>query len=312
MRKIKLMFFSLITAFSLVVCSSAQATGNELCYAARIGDFEKLKKALANGANPDHKCSGINRALHIATEHGHIGMVKALLNAGANPKLKDLYENTAYDVAIKEGNDRIAAILRGSTVAPKLVIELPPDTKGNKAEHVFENAWRNIVVIRQGDGQGSGVIIRSNVVATNCHVVNGNDDIIIYKHDNRRASADTLFGATIRRRDIARDLCLLSVPGLQGAATTARQYDTLKIGEDVYAIGSPQGLDLSLSSGLVSQLRYGTNGRYIQTDAAISPGSSGGGLFDSNGNLIGILTEKIVGENVEGIGFAIPADLVLR
>ena len=317
MRKIKLRIFLLITAFSLVVCSSAQlippTTGNELCSAANSGDFLRLQRTLTWGANPDHKCWGINRALHIATEHGHIRMVKALLNAGANPKLKDLHGNTAYDVAIKEGNDRIAAILRGDTFDPKPVIqELPSETKGNKAEHVFENAWRSIVLIKQGDGQGSGVIIRSNVVATNCHVVNGNDDIIIYKHDNRRASTDTLFGATIRRRDIARDLCLLSVPGLQGAATTARQYDTLKIGEDVYAIGSPQGLDLSLSSGLVSQLRYGTNGRYIQTDAAISPGSSGGGLFDSNGNLIGILTEKIVGENVEGIGFAIPADLVLR
>ena len=102
MRKIKLMFFSLITAFSLVVCSSAQATGRELCRAADSGDFARLTIALASGANPDHKCHSINRALHIATEHGHIGMVEALLNAGANPKLKDIYGNTAYDVAIKE------------------------------------------------------------------------------------------------------------------------------------------------------------------------------------------------------------------
>lgn len=324
MKIIKSAILSLIIAFSLTTHPSAYATGYDLCRAADQGDFARLKKALANDANPDHKCSGINRALHIATEHGHVRMVKALLKAGANPKLKDLFGNTALDVAIKEGNDKIAAILRGSkpksnsvpqdssseTPAPKLIASLPQE--GNTAEHVFESAWRSIVVVKQGEIQGSGVIVRPNVVATNCHVVDSYSDIVVYKHDNRRASTDTLFDATIRRQNISKDFCLLDVPGLQGIVTAARRYDTLKIGEDVYAIGSPKGLDLSLSSGLISQLRRSTNNRYIQTDAAISPGSSGGGLFDSNGNLIGILTEKIADEDVEGIGFAIPADLVLK
>ena len=68
---------------------------------------------------------------------------------------------------------------------------------------------------------------------------------------------------------------------------------------------------MSLSTGIISQLREGTNLRYIQTDAAFSPGSSGGGLFDSQGNLIGILTKKLTTEGAEGLGFAIPADLAL-
>jgi len=89
-----------------------------------------------------------------------------------------------------------------------------------------------------------------------------------------------------------------------------RKYDSLKVGENVYGLGAPQGLDLSISLGLISQLRTHDGNRYIQTDAAISPGSSGGGLFDSAGNLIGILTAKITDAGVEGIGFAIPADLV--
>ena len=63
---------------------------------------------------------------------------------------------------------------------------------------------------------------------------------------------------------------------------------------------------------MISQLRELDGDRFIQTDAAISPGSSGGGLFDSKGNLIGILTAKIVDKAAEGIGFAIPADLVLE
>ena len=182
----------------------------------------------------------------------------------------------------------------------------------NIAAQVFEQSWRSVVMVVNGDGQGSGVIIRPNIVATNCHVVNEGGGIVVYKPDNRRVDTDAPYAATIRRADERRDFCLLDVDGLWGVPATVRQYDTVKIGEDVYGLGAPRGLDLSLSSGLVSQLREIGGQRYLQTDAAISPGSSGGGLFDSKGNLIGILTAKISDESTEGIGFAIPADLVLE
>lgn len=104
---------------------------------------------------------------------------------------------------------------------------------------------------------------------------------------------------------------MLDVDGLWGVPATVRKYGTLKVGEDVYGLGAPQGFDLSISSGIVSQLRTNDGNRYIQTDAAISPGSSGGGLFDSEGSLVGIMTAKIADKGVEGIGFAIPADLAL-
>ena len=181
----------------------------------------------------------------------------------------------------------------------------------NIAERVFENTWRSVVVVTNGDGQGSGVIIRPNIVATNCHVVDEGGTIAVYKSDNRRADTDTAFSATIRHSDTDKDFCLLNVDGLWGISATVRKYDTMKIGETVYALGAPKGLDLSISSGLVSQLRSIDGEQYIQTDAAISPGSSGGGLFDAEGNLVGIMTWKIAAENAEGIGFAIPADLVL-
>ncbi len=178
------------------------------------------------------------------------------------------------------------------------------------AEKVFENAWRSVVIVTTEDGQGSGVIIRPNVVATNCHVVDGGGEIIVYKSDNRRA--DTPFAATIRRADDEQDFCLLDVAGLWGVPATVRRYDTLKVGETVYGLGAPQGLDLSLSDGLISQLREMRGTRFIQTNAAISPGSSGGGLFDGEGNLVGIMTLKISDESVEGIGFAIAADLAME
>jgi len=185
----------------------------------------------------------------------------------------------------------------------------PKDT--NIAAHVFENTWRSVVVVQNGDGQGSGVIVRPNIIATNCHVVDGRGSIVVYKADNRRADTETAFPATIRQSDEDKDFCLLDVAGLWGVPVTVRKYDTLSVGEDVYGLGAPQGLDLSLSGGVISQLRELRGNRFIQTDAAISPGSSGGGLFDSKGNLIGILTAKIVDKAAEGIGFAIPADLVL-
>ena len=191
-------------------------------------------------------------------------------------------------------------------------IALAPTPKAvNRAARVFENAWRSVVVVVTDDGQGSGVIIRPNIVATNCHVVDGGGGIVVYKSDKRRANTDAAFSATIRRADAARDFCLLDVDGLWGIAATVRRYDTLEVGEDVYGLGAPRGLDLSLSDGLVSQLREVDGQRVIQTNAAISPGSSGGGLFDSESNLIGILTSKISDKSTEGIGFAIPADLAL-
>ncbi|MDD9859193.1 MAG: trypsin-like peptidase domain-containing protein [Nitrospira sp.] len=88
-----------------------------------------------------------------------------------------------------------------------------------------------------------------------------------------------------------------------------RKASSLSIGEQVYAIGTPRGLDYSLSAGVVSQLRSDADDApFIQTDATVAPGSSGGGLFDAKGNLVGITTEKISdGE----ITFAIPTEWIL-
>ncbi len=179
------------------------------------------------------------------------------------------------------------------------------------ATGVFENAWRSVVVIVSQENQGSGVIIRPNIVATNCHLVSEGGSILVYKSKDRKVDANSPFYASIHRADVDRDFCLLNVDGLWGIPATVRKFDSLKIGENVYGLGAPQGLDLSISLGLVSQLRSHGGNRYIQTDVAISPGSSGGGLFDSAGNLVGIMTAKISDESVEGIGFAIPADLTL-
>ena len=199
-----------------------------------------------------------------------------------------------------------------TNIAPR--VATAPDLPSNAAAVAFENGWRSVVVIKTDESQGSGVIIRPNLVATNCHVVDDGTAIIVYKANNRRAQKDEEFRAQIHRAHEARDLCLLEVSGLWGIPANLRRTDSLTVGESVYAIGAPQGLDYSLSAGVISQLRKeeGESIPLIQTDAAISPGSSGGGLFDAQGNLVGITQSKIVDDSAEGIGFAIPADWILQ
>ena len=202
--------------------------------------------------------------------------------------------------------------LPSTNITPRVAVA--PALPSNAAAVAFENGWRSVVVIKTDESQGSGVIIRPNLVATNCHVVDDGTAIIVFKANNRRAQKDEVFHAQIHRAHKARDLCLLEVAGLWGVAANLRRTDSLTVGESVYAIGAPQGLDYSLSAGVISQLRIeeGESLPLIQTDAAISPGSSGGGLFDAQGNLVGITTRKGVGDQVEGISFAIPADWILQ
>ena len=296
--------------------------GTALMVAALEGHPQVAKMLLDAGANPNARGTDGWTALLLAASEEKPAVAKVLLECGANPHIKNNHGKSAWDWATRHllilpvFVQYQAKIARGwlpsSCKNQRIITAAASPTTTNNAAQIFENVWRHVVVIRQGENQGSGVIVRPNVVATNCHVVDNSGDIVIYKHDNRRASTDTLFNATIRKHDDARDFCLLNVPNLGGNSAKVRRYGMLEIGEDVYAVGSPKGLDLSLSSGLISQLRQGGGKRFIQTDAAISPGSSGGGLFDSDGNLVGILTSKLVDEEVEGIGFAIPADLAIE
>ena len=193
-----------------------------------------------------------------------------------------------------------------STTQP--ATDLPAAT--NSAATVFDSVWRSVVYIADDDGQGSGVIVGRDTVATNCHVVTAKK-IGVFPPATREATADEAIRASVLHRDKKRDFCLLRVAGVGGRIAKIRKFNTLKIGEAVYAIGAPEGQELTLSDGLISQLRRRDGRRLIQTNAAISHGSSGGGLFDARGNLIGITTAVITADDAANIGFAIPAELAL-
>ncbi|MFZ6874427.1 trypsin-like peptidase domain-containing protein [Undibacterium sp. Di27W] len=148
---------------------------------------------------------------------------------------------------------------------------------------------------------GSGVVIAPEVVITNCHVTRPG---VQYK----AKIGKEVLAATVTMADEEFDLCRLSVPGSTAPAVSLGSTDSLRIGQKVFAIGAPQGLDLTISDGIVSALRPLSTGKVIQTTAPISPGSSGGGLFDAAGRLVGIMTfQHKLGQN---LNFAVPADWI--
>lgn len=157
---------------------------------------------------------------------------------------------------------------------------------------------------------GSGVIVSAEgYVLTNNHVIDGADDIQIVFADGRRAAA------RVRGTDPESDLAVLKVEGDTFPAITFGALDRVQVGDFVLAIGNPFGLGGTVTLGIVSALgrnHLGINRfeDFIQTDAAINIGNSGGALVDTAGNLIGI-NSNIVSQSggSQGIGFAIPVSL---
>lgn len=164
---------------------------------------------------------------------------------------------------------------------------------------------------RQPVSLGSGFIIDAGgIVVTNNHVIDGADDIMVKLHDGRE------FSAVVKGRDRETDLAVLQLeaPGVKFPFVSFGGDDKARVGDWVVAIGNPFGLGGSVTVGIVSarnrDINSGQYDDFIQTDAAINRGNSGGPLFDMDGNVIGVNTAIFsqTGGSV-GVGFAIPADL---
>lgn len=188
-----------------------------------------------------------------------------------------------------------------------LLLFYPAFLYGKTPSKIFEMVSPTVVLIRTYDilgkaqSFGSGVIVEKGVVATNAHVVKNSSAI-------RVVSQKMEYAATILHLDSERDVCTLSVAGLKGEQARKGKTKSLKIGERVYVIGAPQGLELTLSDGLISGLRPVPGGQYLQITAPISPGSSGGGLFDSQGRLIGLPTFYLT--EGQQLNFAVPVEWI--
>lgn len=150
---------------------------------------------------------------------------------------------------------------------------------------------------------GSAVVIAPETLITNCHVLRKAARISV-------TAENISIGATLDMWDTLRDVCQVKARNLKAPAVKMGMSSSLQIGQSVYSVGNPLGLDLTLSAGLISSLRKNEQSQLlaIQTTTPVSQGSSGGGLFDDQARLIGITTfQKAEGQN---LNFAIPVEWI--
>ena len=175
-------------------------------------------------------------------------------------------------------------------------------------ETVKNSIWMGQYI---SEGAGSGVIIgKDGFIVTNNHVIAGANQITVRLTDGSEYKARTIGS------DASADLAVIKID-TEGRELTAAKLGCsadLVVGEDVLAIGNPLGsLGGTLTTGIISATERsikvgGEEMVLLQTNAAINPGNSGGGLFNMAGELVGVVNAKIAGEDVEGLGFAIPVD----
>jgi serine protease Do len=174
----------------------------------------------------------------------------------------------------------------------------------------------SVVLVKTPSGTGSGVIVNElGHVVTNAHVIQGEKDlrlVIWTPKEDGTLARQTIVDIEIVAVNNHLDLALLKLPVDQGQTypwVPLEAWESIKVGQPVFAIGNPLGLEQTTSQGVVSTTQRSFDGlSYIQTDAAINPGNSGGPLFNVGGEVIGITNMGILGG--EALGFAIPTRYV--
>ena len=179
-------------------------------------------------------------------------------------------------------------------------------------EQVVYSQWSWYGQNQVESGAGSGVIISSDGYILTCaHVVSGASNITV-------SIGDKDYPATLVGEDTTSDIAVVKVDATGLTPATVGNSDNLKVGESVMAVGNPLGeLGGTVTSGIVSALNRSVSIQgsssvntmsLIQMDASVSPGNSGGGLFNMNGELVGIVNAKSSDSDAEGLGFAIPVN----
>lgn len=198
--------------------------------------------------------------------------------------------------------------LEDATGSKMTVQEVTNKTKGSvveiKTESVSADAWMQQYVT---EGAGSGVVMTADgYIMTNNHVIDGASKITVTTSDDKE------YEAKLVGTDSITDIAVLKISAKNLTPATYGNSDQLAVGDMAVAIGNPLGeLGGTVSAGIISALDRelaidGKTMTLLQTDASINPGNSGGGLFNGDGQLIGIVVAKSSGSNVEGLGFAIP------
>ncbi len=235
----------------------------------------------------------------------------AVERKGTDPVLLPAFKRTldavatddAFIAALLEPARKIEPTVSGDELVIECDAAAPPGSSFS-----FEDAKQSVVTVIAGTSSGSGVFVsRGGLLLTAAHVVGGGKQLTV------ELSSRVRLPATVIRIDSDADVALLQVTGAGFQPARYSAQPLLQPGNDVFVVGSPLGdtYALSVSRGVVSGIRKINGVEYVQTDAAINHGNSGGPMFDGAGNLIGIVALKPIDPNAgvnqtaEGIGLGV-------
>lgn len=164
-----------------------------------------------------------------------------------------------------------------------------------------EDIYESVFVIYSGNSLGSGFAIGEDCIVTNAHVISDPQNTTLKTYNGEQ------YTATVIGMDERLDIAVLGVNETTFTVLPLCKLDSVNIGDDIYAIGAPKSMDYTLTKGIISAKNRTVRGdSYIQIDAAINEGNSGGPLLNANGSVIGMNTLKM--SDSEGIGLAIPIE----
>lgn len=175
---------------------------------------------------------------------------------------------------------------------------------GSLPKHI-DKVVHATVTVKNGMGLGSGFLIsRHGFILTAAHVVSGAEKVEVVTHDEKQLEA------TVVRRNKQNDVALLYTAV---AVDTCLPIATSQPspGQDVFVVGAPDGYESSVARGVISGIREFEDLKFIQTDASVSPGNSGGPMVDRDGNILGVVSWKVIRPGFEGLGFGVPMDVTL-
>lgn len=218
-------------------------------------------------------------------------------------EIRAKYENAVEELkgqplsSVSMAYQLVAQKVKPSVVSIRALRETQPDPRRGGGRNVGREVEK---------GQGSGVIMSDDgYILTNAHVVKDAQAIEIVLHDRRSYKA-----TQVGKSDVPNDLAVLKIDAPDLIPADWGDSDDLEVGSIVWAIGSPYGLEQSVTSGIVSaKNRFDESNpqqSLLQTDAAVNPGNSGGPLVDAEGRVVGINT-AIYGDKFQGISFAVPS-----
>ncbi|MBI3662583.1 MAG: serine protease [Acidobacteria bacterium] len=188
-----------------------------------------------------------------------------------------------------------------------LMLLMPFCALAQTPRQIAQTASASVVLLVFADSNGqpisqaSGFFVRPGIVATNLHVLRGASSGIAKLVGQKQVENI----ASVLAVDTAHDLVLLGVPNQRAPALTLGDSEKIGVGDEVFVLGNPQGLEGTFSQGIISSLRVLSEDKLIQITAPISPGSSGGPVFNSRGEVIGVAAATFQGG--QNLNFAIPS-----